>query len=415
MAWRTSLVAFLLAWLCISVEAPASAESTPAPTRVIVLGVNHAAQLVSEADQPGMLLAFMKQIAPSAICVEREPDAFARNDQYEFTYEMQDVVLPYARQHGLEVCPFDWEPPREDQLLGWGIALTDPLEVREPSGFQGFLSFPEPDALRRQLFQADDTASLSKIHEWIRTPSQPVSRDLPRRIHLYRTFLQAQRIRAASRRWPAGTLLVVVGEFHKHDIEAILADDPRITLVQPSSLPAPTLADAENLSTRAHRIAIASFNLLGAQADTGNVNWQWVGHVLDALEQEREDAETRLLRTRYELLAGKIKGSAAIDRYRAIAADPAASAKPTWNGALDRSRVDSYFDPFGNLRTDQRARVELARELYRRSERDAADALLPQLVAELQLRQGRQLQAYWRRELMKDDTAGKQAAAGAGG
>ena len=412
MRWRCLLSTVLL--LCVCVAARAEGPQAPAPTRVVVLGVNHAAQLVSEADQPGMLLAFIRQLAPDAVCVEREPEAYARNDHYEFTYEIQDVVLPNAREHGLEICPFDWEPPREDQMLGWGLALSEPPEVRRPSGFQGFLSFPEVEALRRGFFQADDVESLAKVHEWIRTPTQPASRDLARRMYLYRTFMQAQRIRAAARRWPGGTVLVVVGEFHKHDIESILADDPRIALVQPSSLPAPTLQEAERVSNRAHRVAIASFNLLGAQAGTGNVDWPWVARVLDALEREREDPETRLLRTRHARLTGRIDAAAAAVRYRAIAADPAARAMPTWNGVLDRSRVDSYFDPFGNLRTDQRARVELARELYRQGDAAAADALLPALQAELEPKQARQLQAYWQRELAAVDAgqgaAGKEAA-----
>jgi hypothetical protein len=412
MRWSSLLSAALL--LCACVAARAEDPQGPVPTRVVVLGVNHAAQLVSEADQPGMLLAFIRRLAPDAVCVEREPEAYARNDHYEFTYEIQDVVLPYAREQGLEICPFDWEPPREDQMLGWGLALSDPPEVRRPAGFQGFLSFPEAEALRRGFFQADDVASLAKVHEWIRTPAQPASRDLARRMHQYRTFLQAQRIRAAARRWPGGTVLVVVGEFHKHDIEAILGDDPGIALVQPSSLPAPTLQEAERASSRAHRVAIASFNLLGAQAGTGNVDWPWVARVLDALEREREDPETRLLRTRHARLSGGIDAEAAIARYRAIAADPAARAMPTWNGVLDRSRVDSYFDPFGNLRTDQRARVELARELYRQGDAAAADAMLPALQAELEPKQARQLQAYWKRELAAgdadQDVTGKDAA-----
>ena len=125
--------------------------------------------------------------------------------------------------------------------------------------------------------------------------------------------------------------------------------------------PAPTRVVVLGVNHAAHRVAIASFNLLGAQAGTGNVDWPWIARVLDALEREREDPETRLLRTRHARLTGRIDASAAAERYRAIAADPAARAMPTWNGVLDRSRADSYFDPFGNLRTDQRARGTGAR------------------------------------------------------
>ena len=134
---------------------------------------------------------------------------------------------------------------------------------------------------------------------------------------------------------------------------AARAEDPQA--------PAPTRVVVLGVNHAAHRVAIASFNLLGAQAGTGNVDWPWIARVLDALEREREDPETRLLRTRHARLTGRIDASAAAERYRAIAADPAARAMPTWNGVLDRSRVDSYFDPFGNLRTDQRARGTGAR------------------------------------------------------
>jgi hypothetical protein len=43
--------------------------------------------------------------------------------------------------------------------------------------------------------------------------------------------------------------------------------------------------------------------------------------------------------------------------------------KFTWTGVKDFSRVDSYFDPFGNLSLAKRIRLELARE-YRKSSKE---------------------------------------------
>lgn len=378
------------------------AASPPAPgpgdaTRVAVLGVDHAVQLVAERDRPGMLAAFVDRVAPDAICVERAPEPFARDDHYEFTYEIQDVLLPHARARGIALCPFDWEPPHEDQLLGWGMSLSQPPEVRPREGFQGFLSFPRPK-LARTLFHAEDRAALADVHAWIGAPVAQASRDLSRRMFLYRTFMQARRIAAAARQWRGGMVLVVVGEFHKHDIEAILADDPGIELVPPSGFGAPSAEEAARATTRAHRIAIASFNLLGVQAATGNVDRDWVGRELDALERERRDAETALLRTRHDHLVGRIDDTSAAERYRAIATDPSAARPFTWDGVRDRGRVDSYFDPFGNLRVDQRARVELARILHARGDADAAHAALKTVREGLTARQRRQFDAYWQRE-----------------
>lgn len=400
--WLRSLLMLPLLLIPIAALSSKPAHDAPAPTRVVILGVDHAVQLVSEADQPGMLAAFVGRVDPDAICVERAPEPFARGDHYEFTYEIQDVLVPLARADGIALCPFDWEPPKEDTLVGWGADFSEPPEVRPAEGFQGFLAFPQPGKRARTLFAAEDRATLAEVDAWISTPAANASRDLPRRMYLYRTFLQARRIAAAARTEPGGTVLVVVGEFHKYDIEAILADDPAIVLVKPSSFGTPSADEVARATTRAHRVAIASFNLLGAQAATGNVDWPWVGRVLDALETQRRDPETALLRTRHAHLTGAIDGAAALERYAAIAADPGARRDFTWDGVLDQARIDSYFDPYGNLRIDQRARLEVAREARIAGDAARADESLASLRAELSPRQWRQLDAYWQREASTD-------------
>ena len=65
----------------------------PPRTRLVVLGVDHSAQLVSESNSPGMLSAFFDRVKPDVICIERPPEQAARGDHYEFTYEIQGVVL----------------------------------------------------------------------------------------------------------------------------------------------------------------------------------------------------------------------------------------------------------------------------------------------------------------------------------
>jgi hypothetical protein len=375
---------------------PAAAEEAPTTTRVVVLGVNHAAQLVSESDQPAALAAFVTRVAPQAICVERAPEQFARNDHYEFTYEIQDVVVPLARARGISLCPFDWMPPAEDEVLGFGMSISTVPEVR-PS--RAFLAFQEPTALQRGLLHADDRKNLAKVDDWIRNVPAQAARDLPRRLYLYRTFLQAQRVAAAAKAHAGGTVLVVVGEFHKYDIEAILANTPGIEVIQPSQIGPPSAERIAAHDQRDYRLAIARFNLLGAQAATGNVDWDWIGRVLDALTRESNDAEVALLRTRYARLRGTMERREAIAAYRKIAARADASRPAGWDGVLDRQRVDSYFDPFGNLRIDQRARVELARELGS-EEVDAVEAIRTAFAKELTPRQARQFDAYWARDIV---------------
>ncbi|WP_363798604.1 hypothetical protein ABU614_01600 [Lysobacter firmicutimachus] len=391
--WLTLL--WLLPWQAFA-AAPAPAAAAPATT-VTILGVDHAAQLVSERDRPALLDAFLDRIRPDAICIERAPEAFARGDFYEFTYEVQDVAVPFARRHGIELCPIDWEPPVEDQKLGFGLALDAPPELRPLKGFMGFLSFG-PESLQRDFFHADDPARLSKVRDWATTPAKRARHDLPRRLYLYRTYLQAQRIAAAARAHPGGTVVVVVGEFHKHDIEAILAEEPGLRLVQPSSLGRPDARTVQAHDRVEYQTAIASFNLLGVQAAGGAVDYAYVGRAVAALEAAGATPQARLFRVRLDLLQGRIGRNAAIAGYRAIAGE-AGEARFAWTGVKDAARVDSWFDPFGNLDVRRRALLEAARETLATGDAAGADELLEACVAGLSPRQREQLRGYWRRDI----------------
>lgn len=386
-----------LALLTLQAFGAQAADTVAAPTTVTVLGVDHAAQLVAERDPPALLAAFLDRVEPDAICIERAPEAYARGDYYEFTYEVQDVVVPFARRAGIELCPIDWEPPVEDQRLGFGMALDAPPELRLLKGFPSFLSFGA-DALKRDFFRADDPANLQKVTQWAATPAASARNDLARRLYLYRTYMQARRILAAARAHPGGKLLVVVGEFHKHDIEAILKDEPGLRLVQPSSYGRPSAADVAAHDRPEYRSAIASFNLLGLQSQSGQVDYAYVGRALQALEADGITPQTRLFRVRLELLQGRIRREEAIARYRAIAAE-AGDARFAWNGVKDPARVDSYFDPYGNLDVRRRALLEAARETWAAGDAAAAQALVDACVEGLSPRQRSQLRGYWERDV----------------
>jgi len=383
--------ALILAAMLLTVAQPGLAAAQEAKTRVAILGVDHTAQLVAEKDQPGTLAAWLDLVKPSAVCIERPPEQASRGDYYEFTYEVQGIILPWAAARGTGLCPIDWTPPMDDQLLGFGLDLDTPPEIRKAQGFQGFLTFPDAKTLGWDFFAAEDPATLAPLQKWAGEPAR-ADRDLPRRLYLYRTYMQAQRIRAAAKTRPGQTLVVVVGYFHKPDIEAILAQDVAIELVAPPSLGRPDDAAVRAATTAEHRGAILAFNLLGMQAGTGNVNWDWVGRVLADFGSATPEA--KLFATRHALLTGKIAPTQAARRYEAIAADPAAATPLTWNGVKDKARIDSFFDPFGNLDVAQRARVERARCLFALGKAKAAEAELAALGAELSPRKALQLQGY---------------------
>lgn len=389
---RAIFLACLLILVARATEIHARGASNP--TRVVVLGVEHSLQLVAEAHRPAAVRAFIDRVAPDAIAIERAPEPFSRGDQYEFTYEIQYLAVPYAGERGIPLHPIDWMPSRDDMLLGFGVDLEALPVVR--GGWQGFVSFPDSAALTRPLFFADTEADRTLRRGQFAEPWEPAARDLARRMFWYRTFLQARRVARAAEAHPGGTLLVIVGANHKDDIERILTSDPAIEVVQPSSYGVPMAEEIEAAVRVEDLFAIATFNILGVQARTGTVDWEWVERVLEELHRRRGDTpEVRLLRTRAAVLTGALSPAAALREYETIRREAPADARLTWDGVKDRSRVDSYFDPFGNLTLRRRAAVEAARERYRSGDAGMADAIRDELAAALSTTARLQFLAYW--------------------
>ncbi|MBC7897051.1 MAG: hypothetical protein H7066_16650 [Cytophagaceae bacterium] len=374
------------------VPAPTAAQETAARTTVVVLGVNHSLQLVAEGYQPAWFRAFYDRVKPAAFAIERSPEQFARNDHYEFTYEIQFLTLPYARAHGIPTHPVDWYPSLDDQLLGFGVDVDAPPILRPKNGFQGFLTFPDSSSLRETLFYADAPAYAAEQRQWYDVVPEQAARDLPRRLFLYRTFMQARRIRQAAALYRGRTLLVVIGSMHKDDIERILRDDPGISIVQPSSFGLPPTDAVQRAVADDDRFAIASFNLLGVQAGTGVVDWAWMRRVVDALPSK--SSEAGVLRTRLAVLTGAMPPERAAPAYAAIARE-AGNATFRWTGVKDRRRLDSFFDPFGNLALAQRASLEEARERYKLGDVGGGDAIRTRLRSALAPAMQAQLDGYW--------------------
>jgi hypothetical protein len=187
---------------------------------------------------------------------------------------------------------------------------------------------------------------------------------------------------------------------HKDDIEHILAQDASLRIVQPSSYGAPSATDADARLQDTDFAAIASFNLLGVQALEGPVDWPWVGDVLERFAHRHSSApELPLLRERYAVLTRSVSATEAAAAYERLARSTDSLAEFTFTGVEDVRRLDSYFDPFGNLGVRQRALLEAAREWSRAGQPARAAQLRAQLTATgaWSLLRRAQLTAYWDR------------------
>jgi hypothetical protein len=380
---RSLVVVVLLVSLSTSRAIAARAQQSSPSTRttLVILGVDHSAQLGAPAYHPGYFRVFFDRVKAAAICIERSPDEFARGDYYEFTYEAQHIAVPYARAHGLDICPIDWLPSRDDERLAFGrIEVVDPPPVRQPTGFQGFLML-DSASLRRTIFYADSDQTRGETRSFFDGPRVTGWRDFPRRLDLYRTFMQAMRIRAAVRAHAGQTVLVVIGSMHKEDIERVLGEDPGILLVQPSTYGPISAAQADAQLDQKHLAAILSFNLLGVQPSVGRVDWRWVGTVLDRYAGAYpRSAELPLLRARYDVLTGRLPSAAAALTNERLAAAADSGARFTFTGVEDARRIDSYYDPFGHLSVRERALVEAAREYATGGRADRVEQLKADII-----------------------------------
>ena len=319
---------------------------------VAVLGTDHSPQLAGRGYEPALLRAYLARVLPTAICIE----APAEGAIPDFVYEAQHVAVPFAQAEGIPVYPIDWIPSSEDQMLAWGVPdLLAPPLIRKQ--FRTFSEVPQG------LFFAEEASCRAKIEAWQDSPRAAGERDFPRRLSLYRTFMQAMKVKRAAANHPDGLTLVIVGYMHKYDIEEVLGGG----LVQPSNLGAPTPAEVVAARTPQDDWAVLSFNLLGQQVPLDRA---WIEEVL---QRAPSGAEAELFRARF--------AGAGPDVYRAIAARQDADRPFTFDGVVDRSRLDSYYDPFGNLSIRQRALLAA----------DGPEAIRPELSG----LQASQLAAYW--------------------
>lgn len=213
--------------------------------------------------------------------------------------------------------------------------------------------------------------------------------------------MQAMRVLRAANDNRGRTVLVVVGSLHKNDIEQILKDEPSVEIVQPSSFGRPAAESVARNVKREDLFAAASFNLLGVQSGTNNVNFDWMKRVVARLESEAQTAEVLLLKTRLQVLTRQASAQEALANYRRAAEISKPDEQFTWTGVKDKSRVDSYFDPFGNLSVKQRAQIEIARESYKTQRMSAAEEILKLLQSQLSVLKAQQSAAYWDEFMLK--------------
>lgn len=367
-------------------------------TKVVILGVAHSTQLLSRLHHPGVFRAFYDHISPQAICIERSPEKYLASDYYEFAYEQQYLTIPYCTDKRIPLYPIDWYPSLEDDRLVGGTSFDheEPPVIRRKNDFIGRHGcFPYEQVFNFDFFFADrcEDEMLKKDQEML-DKRVPGINDYWRRLVLYRTFMEAMRIKEVAKKHKGQTILVVIGGFHKPDLEGILSDVKEIEIVQPSSYGQPSQAQPLTLT---EMFAIATYNLLGVQSKYGAVDWEWINIILNQLEELATSEEVILLRTRSNVLQNKVKNEEAIEQYKRICQSISRKKRLTFHGVKHKNRIDSYFDPFGYLPIKNRAELEMAREYYKLKNYAKSNEIKKILIKnnELTWLQKVQIEGYW--------------------
>lgn len=352
---------------------------------ITILGVTHTGQLMSAAQQPAALRSFVERVNPNALLIERSPEEYARGDFYEFTYEQQFVLVPFAKQHNIPIHPIDWLPKEDDIRLAFGVQdLEVPAFTRSPTGFWGFTSFSDSSVLEQSLYYAEESSERNSNLEWYAMyPQKQVNADGARRLFLYRTFMQAKRIEAVAKNYTEqDTLLVVIGSLHKADIEAILSG-AGYTIINSARFGVIAPEEIKRNYTTLDAFAIASFNLLGVQSRNNVTDHPFLQEAINHIKTVASP-EAQFFATKYQLFTKKITAKEAIVQYNALLKTLPKTTVFTWTGVKNRARLDSYVDPFGNMTLWQRLHLELAREYFKTGDRANYTKEQNLLLAELQ-------------------------------
>lgn len=361
-------------------------------SKIVILGVNHSYQLVSKECQPAAYRAFMNRLKPDGIGIERAPENFIRSHYYEFTYEQQNLCVPYAIEKGIQIHPFDWNITTEDQLLAWDISIDEPPLIRQKGNYNDFTHFPK---LEEDFFYSEKLEVKEKIKNWMGNPINNPS-DFSRRLFLYRTYMQAMRIKKIAKHYNGKLLLIIVGHMHKADIEDMLSLEKDIEIIQPSAYGYPE----ENEIIKNQKIedfyAIASFNLLGVQS-YHDIDNEWLEEIIINLNKFNPSVETKL----FSLLLNhnQYSKNELIDQFKNLYNTASDQLRYTYTGIVDKNRLDSFFSPFANLSIKSYIKLLIAKEYIQLGDVHKSLKYKNELLQDgnLNSQQKIQFEAYWER------------------
>lgn len=355
-SWRAYVLALIGVVLGCAYASDVLAKSRPAT--VIILGVNHGSELIDPQQNPGRYRAYFDAVKPDVFLIEREPERAALANWYPFTYEQQDIVVPYAHAHGLPIIPIDWYPPEADSLaLGYPSLSIAPPFMKRGGGFQDLLTF-QPEDYGLGFFFAEDQSYRQKVFKWA-YDVQPSGRDFGRRLYLYRTMMMALHIESAARQFPGEKILLVIGWMHEPDLEGLLSkpqteEAAPLTLQPSDSMPAPGLEESYRYLTATDCSAIYSVNLVSGAVPRRDFKPGWLKDISATCRNLLPRSEFDFFSDYLHEATGAMSKRQLAIRLRTLLASVPSGTQFSWSGSAGDGRLETVYDPFGTLDLHQR-------------------------------------------------------------
>jgi len=363
---------------------------------VVILGVSHSAQLFVQDYRPAILRGWLANASPDVIAVELTPSRFDSKNYYDFTYEIQGVVIPFANEFGIGLAPFDWEPAKKEGRLMFGFDLFHTPTIRPSRGWRSFLSFTGDESeLVKHFYIGDQNSIRKRLEGWMDTPATSPQAEAARRLYLYRTFLQARNIEQIARNNLGKRIVVVVGYMHQPDLERVLASSEVVRLISPSEFSVPEAQTLKQYERNEDLYAIAWANLFSTHSELHGFDTEWIKNVLHEIKGLDEGSEYKILKLKYEQrLSAEVSVSQLIS-WISLAESISLNDEPSWRGGISETRVDSDFEPFSALSLRQRAFHEAAIVACKLRELDELPQLKNQVIKTLSEERVKHYLEYW--------------------
>jgi hypothetical protein len=225
----------LLVLFLILYSGCATHTSDIAKTQITIIGTFHDGLKNMKFYSPEKLQSFLEKTNPEIIAAEIRPQDYAKGDLSPNPWDMNEIVVPFAGVRHIEIEPIDWWPDnmraqyrqyyKELTVTEKGRQIYNEVEDEWAPHKKTFLSSREatPEYIHSSLFAERDSSFRSKVKKLVG--------EGPQNLFWYtRAEKMNENLAEVIRRHPGQRITVVVGAFHRPDIENFLKTQSNVEI-----------------------------------------------------------------------------------------------------------------------------------------------------------------------------------------